>query len=404
MGDDARAREQVEAWLADGTLLHPVWDGPGFLDLVHAAAGHAGIERPVARVDPARVAPWMPEAEHVVLVLADGMGTALLGHLPEDAFLREHHTATLRTVFLSTTVAAITALGTGLWPADQAAPGWWTYLAGPNITAAGLPMEERFFERELRHWGVRLDDLFPLAPLWTEPEAALTHVLPADIVDSVYTRRMSGHAERRAYADLADGLEQVYEAMTAAAGHSLTYLYLPHVDTVSHDHGTESAKVRMCLAALDQGLADLASALAGRAALVVTADHGLVTVPDEARCILREDDPLVRMLRAWPTGEATVPVFHVRDGLEERFAHAFHDRFGACFRLLTPASLEALQLFGPGALSPLLRERLGTFVGIAPAPALVHVEPLRNPYPPHRGVHGGLRPAEMEIPLIVAEG
>ena len=47
------------------------------------------------------------------------------------------------------------------------------------------------------------------------------------------------------------------------------------------------------------------------------------------------------------------------------------------------------------------RRRLGTFMGIAPVATKLFVEPTDGNVA-HAGIHGGLTPQEMGIPLILA--
>ena len=48
-----------------------------------------------------------------------------------------------------------------------------------------------------------------------------------------------------------------------------------------------------------------------------------------------------------------------------------------------------------------MTRRLGTFLGIAPEPAVFYIKPLSGSER-HIGVHAGLTAAEMEIPVILA--
>jgi len=192
--------------------------------------------------------------------------------------------------------------------------------------------------------------------------------------------------------------QSVFDAQHA----SFTYLYLPHLDELSHRLGTEDPQVRRLVAELDAMMAELAESISGRARLVISADHGQTDVPPERCFVLCQDDPLCKDLCCQPTGEPAVPIFHVRKGSEESFAQAFRVRFGHCFALVTPDEVARLRLLGPGGLSPAMRARLGTFVGLPSQAAKLYIEPLAGSNPGNIGVHGGLSPAEMLIPLVLA--
>jgi hypothetical protein len=178
-------------------------------------------------------------------------------------------------------------------------------------------------------------------------------------------------------------------------------VYLPQLDTLLHLRGSADRDVASLLARLDGFVESMAGELAGKARLVVMADHGQTDVPRENLVMLGADDPSGRLLSTQPSGEARVPYFHVSEGSERVFAGLFRERYGQLFALLTPAEVEELQLLGPGPIDSRLRPRLGSFVGISPVAAKVYAEPFHADSIAHVGAHGGLLPAEMRIPLVV---
>jgi hypothetical protein len=134
---------------------------------------------------------------------------------------------------------------------------------------------------------------------------------------------------------------------------------------------------------------------------VVTADHGQVFVPPERRFVLRDSDPLMGVLECPPSGEPAVPIFHVQRGMETQL-QAELDRFcGTAYELISPSEVDQLGLYGPMALSDVTRLRLGSFIGIARQPASIEYQVPGRPIKGYPGVHGGLRPAEMRVPLII---
>jgi hypothetical protein len=179
------------------------------------------------------------------------------------------------------------------------------------------------------------------------------------------------------------------------------YLYVPDVDSAEHDHGVECEQVASLVIVLDGLLEQLRRRLPDDVRIVLSADHGLVTIPTDRQFVLAQDHPLIRYLSVYPSAEATTPVFHVRPGKQEAFQRAFAAYFGDAFALVRPEEAHELGLFGPEPLHPVMHRRLGSFVGIAPEPvALIPALPNKVPVN-HLGFHGGLRPAEMRVPLVV---
>jgi hypothetical protein len=232
--------------------------------------------------------------------------------------------------------------------------------------------------------------------------------LPTPIVNTAYARYSRGDTPALPYDSIPHAVDQVIArvAGAAAVGKTYTHLYIPDVDTRCHHRGIRDVSVNELMFQIDAEMARLATALTGRARIVVSADHGLIDVPVAHHMPLPSMDPLVKMLRAPPSGDARLPVFHVRDGHHEDFAGSFSERYGKSMALLRTEEADSMQLFGPGRMSPLARQRFGDFVGIAYRNATLHyvlpAAPGASTRSPYLAQHAGLSPDEMEIPLIIA--
>jgi hypothetical protein len=228
--------------------------------------------------------------------------------------------------------------------------------------------------------------------------AAFTMFSPKPIAGSVYSRYSGGDAPFVGYGKLAGGINAIVERVVRATQPTYSYLYVPHVDYEEHLHGPHSRQAAKALADVQAQLERLAEELAGRARLVITADHGQITVGEVE--VLTRNDALVRMLVVPPSGDGRAPLFHVENGACDAFAAAFRARYGDRFALLTTEEADELRLFGPVALSEETRRRVGDFVGVALSWDVIFHEPKKDDE--LRGHHGGLTPDEMRIPLILA--
>ena len=74
---------------------------------------------------------------------------------------------------------------------------------------------------------------------------------------------------------------------------SLTYVYWPDLDKAAHVHGVASAAYRAELARVDSLVTGLLELVADDVALLVTADHGIIDIPDDRRVDL-ESRPALR--------------------------------------------------------------------------------------------------------------
>jgi hypothetical protein len=370
---------------------------------VNALAHLTGLEEPEPSPGAASLCRQIGEADHYLFVLIDGLGMDLLHRVPGRSFLRSNLVEPLQAVFLSTTATALTTLATAQWPCSHSVPGWWTHLQDRGITAVTLPFVERFTKKPLAELGMSGEDLFIQPSFWPRLQHTPLSILPEELVETTFSIYACGGTARAGYKDLRKAIKTARDAVLGASGPQMTYLYLPQVDKLCHDKGPEHDAVRDLVWVLDQQISDLVHGLAGRARIVITADHGQVQVPAAKHFLLREEDSLLSHLQCPPSGETNVPIFHVHPGHESSFAAEFSERFGRHFILLTGQDIERLRLLGPGDLSPAMRARMGTFVGIAQEPACLCFGSPEESGSENNGIHGGLSPAEMMVPLIIPD-
>jgi hypothetical protein len=242
-----------------------------------------------------------------------------------------------------------------------------------------------------------------LPSFWPDLKHKPLSVLPEEIVDSTFSKYASGGTARVGYRDLADAIETACKSVLNASGPTLTYIYVAQLDALSHEKGPEHEAVHKLVLTLDEYLWELVGSLAGCARIVISADHGQAGVPKDHRFLWACDDPILSHLRCPPTGEPNVPIFHVHRGHEAPFLAEFSERFGEHFVLLTPVEMERLRLLGPDGISRVMKERLGSFVGISQRPACIYVGPPEESGSENNGVHGGLTRNEMYVPLVIPE-
>ncbi len=395
--------QRVRQWFRSRRLVRPSSEVLNFVDLVHALAILGGVENIAVGPGAEELRRLIGRAEHYVVILVDGMGVRQLEVLSKEDFLRSSVIKRLQSVFLSTTASVLTTLGTGHWPGTHGVPGWWTYLQESGIRALTLPFNESSSGKSLLEFGISPKDFFPVPSFWPNLKNRPLSIMPQPICDTIYSNYITGGTLRLGYTDIRDAFEKAAASVLSAPGPSFTYLYLPQLDTLCHRKGTGDRAVRNLLQELDRSIHRFTADLAGRARIVITADHGQTDIPRERMWTL-EDEAITSCLCAAPSGEPNVPIFHVIPGREIQFAAAFHDRFGNTFALLTPEEIEDLHLLGPHPLSRTMKSRLGTFTGIAAEPAAICAGPPEVSGFLNVGSHGGLTPAEMFIPLIIPKG
>jgi hypothetical protein len=315
-------------------------------------------------------------------------------------FLMQNTHQELEAVFPSTTAVALTSLGTGVYPAEHSILGWWTWLEKFNLIAEVLPFVERFTKKPLPDFGVRSEDIFiapSLLPRFGHKPLVVTRSF---ICNSVYSRYWSGGADSAGYERISEGVDIVLQRVAAAEQPSYTHLYLPQLDESCHHNGVNHENVHKVFTVLETEMERLHAQLKGRARLIISADHGHVNRLTDRH--ITAGDPITEHMKCPPVGEPTAPLFHIKEGQHDAFREKFASLFGDMFALLTIDEVESMRLLGPEKLGPATRRHFGDFMAIAPQANTIHY--VNPPYKTviHLGVHAGLTPGEMLVPLILA--
>lgn len=232
---------------------------------------------------------------------------------------------------------------------------------------------------------------------------AVEHVLPAEIVRG----ENSDGVEVVGYEKVAEMALALRRTLESATEPTFCYAYLPHVDAVSHETGTESAdyqaQLAMILDSLGRELVEqLDDETAAETLLLVTADHGhLDTDPDGAVDILTSDvvrDNLQRHRDEErgpipPVGSARNAHLHLQPGTTERVAAELRERLDA--RVFTQSEALDVGLFGSGDPHPAFEKRCGDVILTGRTQAMYHGGGLKG----YVGLHGGMSSAEMFVPF-----
>ena len=397
--------ERLLAKFESGALLRPGTAAPSLVDLAQAVwriAGVPGIEPTAAARE---LETRIGATDHLVVVIADGLGLGLLESMPAASFLWQRFTDALHTVYPSTTAVALTSLHTASWPAAHAVTGYW--VPGPAAADAVnvLAYATRGDGRPLEALGLRAESIFPRPTLLGLVPRQALFMLPARLVTGGFTDYLAGSAARQGYRSLVDAADGIVQFVSQAAGPTCSVLYVSAIDDAAHQHGPAHLEVVGAVRALDAAVAQMATALGGRARIVLTADHGHLPVPGGSHRVLWLDDEVGRYVRS-VTGDTRALTIALRaDADYEAFAAAFRARHGEQFLLLTAAEVEQLGLLGPPPLSPTTRERVGDCLAISLGADILEARVPGARRDARFGLqshHSGMTAAELRIPLIIA--
>jgi hypothetical protein len=333
----------------------------------------------------------------VVLLIVDGLGDGYLTRRGAGGELARRRRAAITSVFPPTTAAAITTSYTGCTPLEHGLTGWYTYFGAAGCVAAALPFRSRGDQLPLTARGVTADGIFISRSLFPSLPARSIVVTYRQIIDSEYNVRHCEGAERYAY-DSLDGLVlETEKAVKSGADRKFIYAYWPWYDTVSHQHGSQSAQAAAELEKIDAAFGRLLARLSGTGTLLIaTADHGFIdSAPEES---LELPSFLSSQLRYPLSGERRVAYCHVHS--EKDFMLKAKDWLGDRADVRPSRELLDEGWFGGGAAHPSFAERIGDVALVMRGNYTVKDWTPGEARYLHLGNHGGTSESEMMIPLI----
>jgi len=392
----------LDECFADGVLIRPSPQQANLVSLIRAIAAVASVEDVPVSPPVRELIDLIGPADHMLFVLLDGLGMNLVDRLPPGSFLARTFRRELLATCPSTTACALTSIATTEHANRHGVTGWFTHLPHLGITATVLPFTERFSGEPLGKRGIRVEHVLPLPTLCPRmPRRTLT-VVPAPLANTAYNNYCRGGTPGFGYTSLPEAIDALVAHVRADASPSYAHLYLPEVDSMCHKLGADHPSVVPLVEGIGTELERLAEAMGNRIRIAISADHGLIDVPKSDQALLFAGDPLLELLSVPPSGDARMPVFHVRPGQHAAFEAAFDERYSDRMALVDTPQVERMQLFGPGALSPKVRDRFGDFVAFPFRAATLAYHPPNKPVGElFLAVHAGLSPQEMRVPLCV---
>lgn len=180
---------------------------------------------------------------------------------------------------------------------------------------------------------------------------------------------------------------------------ALAYLYWPALDRTGHSSGVDSESWTHRLEELDASLQGLSALLQPDEGLIVTADHGMLDVPEEHKLILAETSLLLEGLTAW-AGEPRVPHLYFES---DSVAHVARERWEEALgdSALVMTRQEVIDGGWLGDVHPEVANRIGDLVIACMNSLVIYRESQASVASLAMiGQHGSLTSVEREVPVI----
>jgi hypothetical protein len=345
----------------------------------------------------------LPDTARAVVLLVDGMGWELLRRHPDAApFLCSLAGRPLTAGFPSTTVTSITSLGTGLPPGSHGFTGYssWVEEVGDAVNwlawrpvGGGDDLRSRFPPEEAQPHATAFERA-------ADAGVTVTTATNAHFEGSGLTRAALRGGRFAGSYTWGDSLALALDGVTRG-NRSLVYCYLSELDLIGHVRGAETDAWLGQLQLVDRYAQLLAERLPPDASLLVTADHGMVTVPEEGRLDF-DASGLLQDGVVGLAGEPRARHVHARPGAAGDVLAAWRAELGDRMWVLSRDEAVAAGLFG-AFVSPTARARVGDVVAIATTSDVAVVRrSTESMLSSLVGQHGALTDDELLVPLLTA--
>ncbi len=336
----------------------------------------------------------LPPASSAIVFVLDGLGAQNLAARRGHArFLSAAggRSAVARTVFPSTTAAALTSLLTGVDPGQHGIVGYRVRIPGTDEAPNQLHGWESH-HLDPRAWQ-RATPIFE-----TEAVRRPTFVVSRSEYDgSGFTAATLRGGRLVGVDDLAERTLVAAELAAENPG-ALVYLYGPDLDHVGHRAGWESDEWSETLERVDDVVRRFSGALSPGTGALVTADHGMVDVPAHRRLLLGADSALWEGVRV-VGGEPRMLHLYAEPGETADVARRWSEAEGGRAWVMTRDEAIDAGLFG--VVAPEVRDRVGDVL-VAARAAVAYYDDRESDKRPQRmvGQHGSLTLEERMVPLV----
>lgn len=322
--------------------------------------------------------------KNVITILFDGMGSNILKRtLQENSFFVSNMLKPITTVFPATTVAATTAMLTGLNPVESGMLGWNIYYKGIDkiiTTFINCEKEDEFF-----------------VPLAEAKKYKEDNMLTKPITEEIneqgqYTGYFVSPFGEINYESLDDMLSKIFD-ICQKDGKKYIYAYDTEPDHTMHDFGPDSEIVKKLIIERNEKVAKMCNSLSDTVIFIV-ADHGHIKVDN---IFLKDYPEIIDCLKKNTSIEQRAVNFFIKDDKKEKFCTLFNKEFGEYFDLYSKEEIINSHLFGDGNENKTFREALGDYLAIAKSNKALVSKGDAVLY----SQHAGYTDDEIYVPLIV---
>ncbi len=342
--------------------------------------------------------------ENLVFMVIDGLGYEYLANVGKGSNLHSHLRSSLTSVCPSTTSAAIPTFLTGVAPQQHGFTGWFTWFRELGNVLAVLPFQARHNGGLLEQVGFDPGSLSGAGAIFERIQAKSSVVVPEKIAKSEFNLAFHDGAKICPYAGLDDFFNVIKTTVDNKDESNYVYAYWPEFDSIAHSRGVGSQELAQHFAEFDDAFGRFVNKMHGSGCkIIVTADHGFIDVPSSGVIQMSDHPELADTLVLPLCGEQRFAYCYVHPEKTERFRQYVASELSHAVDLFSSSELIQQGWYGLGTAHPELESRVGHYAMVMKPGYKIRDRVLGEKPKRHIGVHGGITPDEMYVPLVVVD-
>lgn len=360
-------------------------------------------------------------SSQVVLLLVDGLGYNLLNK--QDNYLTRINKKSgikLKTTFPSSTPPAVTSLMTGLTPKEHGLLEWNLYIEELGIILETFPYKRADATIDDSVVSMKdpsfLYDGITIFEKLAENSITSYYFVAEPNQSSPYTKATSKGAIIKSFSSFSDLSHQLIEEINQNSENGNSAYYYVHwgeIDKAAHLNGPNSKEVKFEIDLLSNELEHnffnkLSINARQNTALVLTSDHGHVSVEPHHAVYLNDYPQITHHFKRTSTGVTILPsggarsVFlSIEDKMVETVVRFINTTLHEIADAVVLDDYSIRKLFGAGKPNPKFYSRVGNVLILPKAGQTVWYKYTVNKELAEKGDHGGLSQDEMYIPCVV---
>ncbi len=327
----------------------------------------------------------------------------------------------LTTVFPSTTTSALATIDTGLTPQEHALLEWYMYLKefdGLIVTMHFTPFNEKC-EDKLLEKGIKPTVLFNGETIYQKLKrkgVKSFSFINSSYASKAYAKLMRKGSEILPFINFSDLIINLKKLLELEKGSSYFYAYWDALDAIEHRYGlnneAQNLEFNTLNFLLSKALKNIQEKTAEETLIILTSDHGQITVNPKETIYLNKFKRLKEGFRKSVKGKIILPsgsprdlYIHLKQNKINEIKNFLLDKLKNKAKIIDVNEAVKKGLFGLLNKKPKRKfyERAGDLIILPLNNNTVWYKHFKGEKLRYTGLHGGLTEEEMIIPFAAAK-